>query len=73
VANDRVADGAAAFLLPRQVDPATPQDVKDAVNDLAAPAGDALALSLAGTNEDRYEADVKAMNNAAVEIERLCG
>jgi hypothetical protein len=73
VANARLADVAAALWLPTQVDAAAPQDLKTAVNELATPAGDALALSLAGTNQDRYESDVKAMNAAAVKIEKVCG
>jgi hypothetical protein len=59
-----------------QVDPATPQDLKDAVNTFATTAGDSVALSISEnktkSNIERFDKNLDTLNVARIEIERIC-
>lgn len=73
-ANGRTAYLLAALWLPKQVDPATPQDLKDAVNTFATTAGDSVALSISEdkSNDEQFSKNLDTLNVARMEIERLC-
>jgi len=75
-ANGRAAYLSAALWLPKQVDPATPKDLKDAVSKLAATAGDGAALSISEDkteeNVRRSNEDIDTLNSTAKIIEKLC-
>jgi hypothetical protein len=75
-ANGRTAYLLAALWLPKQVDPATPQDLKDAVNTFATTAGDSVALSISEdktkSNVEQFDRNLDTLNVARMEIERLC-
>lgn len=76
-ANARVALLAAAVHLPQQVDAATPQDVKNAVNSLTLSAGDAVSAALtdgkyAPVPAGEYEKAIEAFNAASKEVQGLC-
>lgn len=76
-ANARVALLTAAVYLPRQVDPATPQTVKEAVDHLTLSAGDAVSAALtdgkyAPVPDDAYSKAIDGFNLQSKEVQRLC-
>jgi hypothetical protein len=75
-ANARIAYLSAALWLPKQVDPATPEDLKDAVNAFAATAADGASLSISEDktheNIEQSKNDLDTLNVASKEIQRLC-
>jgi hypothetical protein len=75
-ANARIAYLSAALWLPGQVDPATPQDLKDAVNGFAATAADGASRSISEDNThenvEQSRNDLDTLNVASKEIQRLC-
>lgn len=78
-ANTAVARSAlltAAVYLPRQVDPATPEDIRESIGVLSSAAGDALSVGITnGTvpdSADVHGKSVDAMNVASKEITRYC-
>lgn len=72
VANARLSRLAAAALLPQRIDPATPDDIKNAAKKLSAAAGETLEFSLSETNQDDYQKSGDALNAAASQLEGLC-
>lgn len=75
-ANARVALLSAA-VLPPQVDPATPENVKEAVDRLAISAGDAVSSALtegkyAPVPADAYGKAIDAFNVTSREVQQLC-
>lgn len=75
-ANGRTAYLLAALWLPQQADPATPQELKDAVSTFATTAGDSVALSISEnktkSNIERFDKNLDTLNVTRMEIERLC-
>lgn len=66
----------AAVYLPREVDPATPEEIRDSIGVLSSAAGDALSVGITnGTVADTADVhgkSVDTMNVASKEISRLC-
>ena len=73
-ANVSLAYLSAALWLPKQVDPATPPDLKDAINLFASTAGEnaALGLSEDKNNAEQFNNNLNTLNVARLDIERLC-
>lgn len=74
MANSRTAMLTAALYLPTQIDPATPQDVKDAAGVLASSAGEVLAINIAddSSGDEALSKAVQTFSVAAKEVDRLC-
>lgn len=75
-ANGRYAYLSAALWLPKQVDPATPQDLKDTINLFASTAGDSAARSMtedkSSENVDAFNKNLDTLNANSKKIDQLC-
>lgn len=75
-ANARVALLTAATYLPRQVDPATPDDIRDSIGVLSTAASDALSVAVSdgqvAGGAETYDKAIDTMNVASKEITRYC-
>lgn len=75
-ANARVALLTAATYLPRQVDPATPEDIRDSIGVLSSAAGDALSVAVSDGQvvggAETFGKAIDTMNVASKEIARYC-
>lgn len=73
-ANSRAVLLTAAVYLPTQVDPAVPQDIKDAAASLSTAAGEILTVNITEStaNRDAYSKAMLTLTVASKELGRLC-